>query len=76
MNRKVECACTSVMISTSSRGTIRCGLLSPACGPAPVTVVPVTNVADSASALSKVKCRNGFGTTGVGMPSSGWPILT
>ena len=76
MNRNVECACTSVMISTSRRGTIRCGLLSPACGPAPVTVVPVTNVAESASALSNVKSRNGFGTSAVGMPSSGSPILT
>ncbi|BBZ07528.1 hypothetical protein MDOR_16970 [Mycolicibacterium doricum] len=51
-------------------------LLSPACGPAPVTRVPVTRVADSASALTLVNWRSGVGTVRIRVPSSGSPILT
>ena len=51
-------------------------LLSPACGPAPVTSVPLTSCAASTTAVNAVKCRNGFGTAGVETPSSGSPILT
>ncbi len=51
-------------------------LLSPACGPAPVTRVPVTSTAASATALRTVNWRNGFGTWAYDTPSSGSPILT
>ena len=68
--------CTKVVISTCSRGTGASTLLSPACGPAPVTKVPVTSTAARAKALRPVNWRNGFGTSGVVTPLSGWPTLT
>ena len=71
-----ECICTSVVISTCSRGTGSVMLLSPACGPAPVTSVPVTSTAASAIALRMVNWRNGFGTRCRTTPLSGSPILT
>ncbi|MDA4103661.1 hypothetical protein MMON44395_19045 [Mycolicibacterium monacense DSM 44395] len=71
-----ECRCTSVVISTCSRGTGCSMLLSPACGPAPVTRVPVTRTADRVTALSNVNWRNGFGTVRTRVPPSGSPILT
>ena len=44
-------------------GTGRWMLLSPACGPAPVTSVPVTSTAASTAPLRKVNPRSAFGTT-------------
>ncbi len=64
------------MISTCSRGTGASMLLSPACGPAAVTSVPVTSCAAKTTAVRIVNCRNGFGTRAVGTPSSGSPIFT
>ena len=55
-----------MVISTCSLGTVRSTLLSPACGPAPVTSVPVTSTAASATPLRKVNWRNGFGTRRTG----------
>ncbi|CFE47189.1 Uncharacterised protein [Mycobacterium tuberculosis] len=65
-----------MVISTFSRGTVRLGLRSPACGPAAVTSVPVTSTAARFSALSAVSARNGLTTSSWTTPSSGWPILT
>ncbi len=65
-----------MVISTSSRGTTRSVLLSPACGPAAVTKVPLTSWAANTTAVRIVNWRNGFGTRDVGTPSSGSPIFT
>ena len=51
-------------------------LLSPACGPAPVTKVPLTSTAASVRPVSAVRVRSGAGTRSRGIPSSGWPTLT
>ncbi|CNH58809.1 Uncharacterised protein [Mycobacterium tuberculosis] len=65
-----------MVISTFSRGTVRLGLRSPACGPAAVTSVPVTSTAARSTALSTVSARSGLATRACTTASSGSPTLT
>ncbi|SHV90682.1 Uncharacterised protein [Mycobacteroides abscessus subsp. abscessus] len=68
-----------MVISTCSRGTTRVMLLSPACGPAPVTSVPATRTAANVTpinAVSRLSGAGGGGTLGRSETTSGSPTFT